>query len=150
MLSQLSAFSERQARPVSTVDVDYAVARMEPTLARLAGTAVDVNVRVGSQALVPILDDDLEQLLTTLVFSARALLTVGGSIIVETSVASRDETGRPRLCLAVTASGYGAQPAESSPALGLMARRCSAELVVDGAPGTSVLRVYLPVMSIAA
>ena len=104
----------------------------------------------GRTALVPILDDDLEQLLTTLVFSARALLTVGGSIIVETSVASRDETGRSRLCLAVTASGYGAQPAESSSALGLMARRCSAELVVDGAPGTSVIRVYMPVMSIAA
>jgi chromosome segregation ATPase len=150
MLSQLSAFSERQARPVSAVDVDDAVRRLEPTLARLAGTAVDVNVRVGSQALVPILDDDLEHLLTTLVFGARALLTVGGSIILQTSVASRDETGRSRLCLAVTASGYGAQPAESSPALELMARRCSAEIVVDGAPGTSVLRVYMPVMSIAA
>jgi chromosome segregation ATPase len=150
MLSQLSAFSERQARPVSAVDVDDAVTRMEPTLARLAGTGVDVNVRVGSQALVPILDDDLEQLLTTMVFSARALLTVGGSILVETSVASRDETGRSRLCLAVTASGYGAQPAESSPALGLIARRCSAEFVVDGAPGASALRVYMPVMSIAA
>ena len=150
MLHQLAVFSERQARPVSTLDIDDAVARMEPTIARLAGTGVDFNMRVGSHALVPILDDDLDQLLTTLVFSARSLLAVGGSLIVETSIADRDETGRSRLCLAVTASGYGAQPAESSPALELVARRCSAELIVDGAPGTSMLRVYLPVASVAA
>ena len=79
-----------------------------------------------------------------------ALLAVGGSLSVETSIADRDETGRSRLCLAVAASGYGAQPAESSPALELTVRRCSAELVVDGAPGASMLRVYLPVASIAA
>jgi hypothetical protein len=150
MLHQLAVFSQMQSRPVSALDIDDAIARMEPTIARLAGTAVDFKMRVGSQALVPILDDDLDQLLTTLVVSARALLAVGGSLIVETSIADRDETGRSRLCLAVSASGYGARPAESSPALELMARRCSAELVVDGAPGTSMLRVYLPVATIAA
>ena len=81
---------------------------------------------------------------------AYGAIATGGSLSVETSIADRDETGRSRLCLAVSASGYGAQPAESSPALELTARRCSAELVVDGAPGASMLRVYLPVASIAA
>jgi chromosome segregation ATPase len=140
ILHQLQAFSRRQVRPLSTIDINDALKRLEPVLARLAGTEIDFTVRVGETAIVAISDDDFDQLVTTLMFSARELLTVGGSLLVETSLVDA------RIRLAVTASGYGVQPAQSSPALDLIVRRCSTELEIDGARGrTSILRAYLPV-----
>ena len=41
MLHQLLAFSRRQVRPPSTIDINDAVTRLEPMLARLGGTEID-------------------------------------------------------------------------------------------------------------
>jgi hypothetical protein len=158
MLRQLLAFSRRQLQPLPEIEVTDFVQRTQPVLARLCGTEVDLSMNVGPAAVVAIVDEDLEQLITTLVFSARERLTVAGSLVVETSRLDAGEiasTGKgpstpagPRLRLTVTASCYGVQPPQPSSALELIVRRCGAELQLDGTPGrTSVLHAYLPIVA---
>jgi signal transduction histidine kinase len=154
MLRQLAAFSRKQARPIGAVDLNEAVRRAEPILGRLSGPEVEITLQLGHASAVAVAEDDLDQLIATLVFSARKLLTVGGSLVVETTrieddAVDGDRSREPqpgvRARLTVTAAGYGVQPAGPFPALDLMAQRCGGELARRGDAGrSSTLQVDLP------
>jgi len=156
ILRQFQAFSRKQARPVASVDLNEVISRAEPVLARLSGEAVDFRVHLGQTGPVAAADDDCEQLVTSLVFSARELLTAGGSLVIETMTvdgerptggrgSSADASDRTRVRLAVTASGYGIQPAQALPALEVIVRRCNAELVLGGdRDRTAIFQVFFP------
>jgi two-component system cell cycle sensor histidine kinase/response regulator CckA len=159
MLRQLQAFSRRQLQPLPATDIIAVVERAQPMLARLCGTEVDLSMHLGPAAVVAVTQEDLEQLVTTLVFSARERLTVAGSLLVESSIVEPDQVASNgkgpgaapaarRFRLTAMASGYGVQPPQPSSALELIVRRCGGELHLDGTPGrTSVLHAYLPVVS---
>ena len=122
-------------RPVEAIDLNAAVSRAEPTLARLAGTDVDFSVSLGASGQVAVGKDDLEQMLAALVFSARESLTMGGSIMILTSLEDADAAdpdGVPRVLLTTIASGYGVQQAQSSPAIDSAVDRCGGELILGG------------------
>jgi hypothetical protein len=145
LLRQLLTFSRRQARPVAKVDLNDIVKRAEPTLARLVGGDIELKIALGQPSTLAIGEDDLDQLITALVFSARDALTMGGSVILSTSVVA-DGKETPRAALTATASGYGAQPAKGSSALDNVLRRCGGELALGGEPNRdAVLQVSLPV-----
>lgn len=150
LVRQLQAFSRRQTQPLAAIDVDAAVTRAEPMLARLAGGEIKLRLAAG-EARASIAEDDFDQLLTTLVFSARALLPTGGSLVVETTVdAGCESTMPPRLRVSAIASGFGVRPADGLSALELVARRCSAELRVAGDPGrNAVLQIEIPLATAA-
>lgn len=156
ILRQFQAFSRKQARPVASVDLNEVISRAEPVLARLSGEAVDFRVHLGQTGPVAAADDDCDQLVTSLVFSARELLTAGGSLVIETLTVDGERGGprgnepsdRARVRLAVTASGYGIQPAQALPALEVIVRRCNGELVLGGdRDKTATFQVYFPLAS---
>jgi signal transduction histidine kinase len=160
MLRQLLAFSRKQGRTPEPVDLNDAVTRAEPTLSRLVGPHIDFRIHLGPADIIATADDDLEQLLTTLVVSARDLLPIGGVIRIETGgpdAAYRDgsstDDGAPTAhqTLAVVAAGYGLQPAQATAAIALVARRCGGELTISGEPGRrAVLQVRFPRCSASA
>ena len=144
LLRQLLTFSRRQARPVVKVELNDIVKRAEATLARLVGGDIELKIALGQPSTLAIGEDDLDQLITALVFSARDALTMGGSVILSTSVVANEKEG-PRAALTATASGYGAQPAKGSSALDNVLRRCGGELALGGEPNRdAVLQVSLP------
>ena len=96
-------------------------------------------------ALLTIGEDDLEQILTALVFSARESLTMGGSVLLSTSGYDPDQKGAQRVVISATAFGYGVQAAKSSTALETVVRRCGGELSLGGEPDRdAILQVFLP------
>jgi hypothetical protein len=134
----LLTFSRRQARPLAAIDLNAAIVRAEQTLSRLAGVDVDFSVSLGASGMIAVGEEDLEQMLAALVFSARESLTMGGSIMILTSLeeAEADPANQdgeaPRVLLTTIASGYGVQQAQSSPAVESAVDRCGAELVLGG------------------
>jgi PAS domain S-box-containing protein len=140
LIRQLSSFSRRQLRTPEPIRLNDVVEREEPTFRRLVGGHIDFQIHLGRAATLAIDEDDLDQLLTSLVVSGRDLLPVGGSLILETrrTDANRDENeGRRGLTtvLAIRASGYGVLTAEQLPPVELLARRCGGELHVENSPG---------------
>lgn len=154
LVMQLLAFSRKQGQPAESLDLNDAVRRAESMLRRLIGSHIDFKLRLGKADVITAWQDDLDQLLTTLVVSARDLLPVGGSMVLETSRVELAEgdverepggpTG-PHLRLALTASGYGVRPAERSSALDLVAKLCGGYVRATGEPGRSAaLQIFLP------
>jgi hypothetical protein len=94
-------------------------------------------------------EDDAEQLLTALVFSAREALTMGGSVLLSTTTVFADQGSSPsgaRVLLAAMAFGYGVQAAKSSSALDNVVRRSGGELTLTGEPNRdAIVQVSLPV-----
>jgi len=92
----------------------------------------------------------VEHLVTALVFSARDLLPVGGSLAIDTrrvelSDAASADGVLGHFVLSVSATGYGVQPAKASSALELVVQRCGAELFFDGSTDRgSVFEVRFP------
>jgi hypothetical protein len=154
LLQQLRVFIDKQTKPLVTLDLNDAVGRAEPMLAQVVGADVDFRVVLGPTATITVGEDDFELMLTTLVFAARDLLTVGGSVVIETSSPNGNAVnedphanGAADQCrlVTVTASGYGVQPARPSFALELAVRRCGGTLSVgDDWPRSCLLRVVLP------
>ncbi len=150
LMRQLLAFSRRQVQAPAPVDLNDAVNRAEPVLARLSGAHVDFDIRLGKADGVAAGEDDLEQLLTTLVVSGRDLLPVGGSLVLETKRLDFDPGARDAhtrmglgVVLSVTASGYGVQPVQQALGVELIARRCGGDFRVSGEPGRrAILEVY--------
>jgi signal transduction histidine kinase len=139
--------SRRQAKPAATIDLNDVVSRVEPTLANLAGDDIELTMALGQTAALSIGEDDLEQILTALVFSARESLTMGGSILLSTSGYDPDHRagGAPRVQISATAFGYGVQAAKSSSALETVVRRCGGELSLGGEPDRdAIVQVFLP------
>ncbi len=153
-MRQLLAFARKQARPPALLDLNDAVERVSPMLARLVSSYVDFTVRLGATSLIAADEEDFEQMLTALVVAARDVLSSGGSLIVEAGPVEVADLDRrppiglgpgPGALLTVTASGFGVQPAEPSPALETVVRRCGGVLQSGGVTGRrAVLRVSLP------
>jgi hypothetical protein len=145
MLHQLASFSRGQARPVRAIDLNDVITRSEATLTRLCGGEVDLQVRLTPVGHVVAVEEEVEQLVASLVFNARELLTAGGSLalsttavhdgVTETSREDVDRRAASGVRLAVTATAYGVLPAVVSPALDLLARRCGGEITRQGEPG---------------
>jgi PAS domain S-box-containing protein len=152
LVRQLLAFSRRQVQTPAPVDLNEAVRRAEPVLTRLVGAHVEFEIRLGKADGVAASEDDLEQLLTTLVVSGRDLLPVGGSLVVETARLDFEQAGHesgspigPGVALSVTASGYGVQPVQQASAVEVIARRCGGEVRLSGETGRrAALQVYFP------
>jgi SWI/SNF-related matrix-associated actin-dependent regulator 1 of chromatin subfamily A len=151
LLRQLVSFSRRQVRPVVTTDLNEVVTRVEPTLTKLCGDEIELTLALGQTATLSIGEDDLEQILTALVFAARESLTLGGSILLSTSAHDPDlhpagPSAASRVVISATAFGYGVQPAQSSSALDSVVRRCGGELTLNGEPDRdAILQITLPV-----
>ncbi|MFI5177750.1 MAG: PAS domain S-box protein [Vicinamibacterales bacterium] len=149
LVRQLLAFSRRQVQTPAPVDLNEAVRRAEPVLTRLVGAHVEFEIKLGKADGVAASEDDLEQLLTTLVVSGRDLLPVGGTLVIETGRTDFDAAGPdstspigPGVTLAVTASGYGVQPVQQASAVEVIARRCGGEVRLSGDHGRrAVLQV---------
>ena len=148
LVRQLVAFSRRQVQAPPPVDLNEAVGRAGPMLTRLVGPHVDFEIRLGKADGVAASEDDLEQLLTTLVVSGRDLLPVGGSLVLETTRLDFEQSGSgdpvgPGVLLSVSASGYGVQPVQQAVAVEVVARRCGGEVRMSGDPGRrAALQVY--------
>ena len=139
LVRQLVTFSRRQAKPIVRVDLNEVVKRAEPSLARLLGGEIDLKLALGQAASLAAGDDDVEQILTAMMFSAREALTLGGTVVLSTAVAES------RAQLTATALGYGVQPAKSSTALDGVLKRCGGDLTLAGEPDRdAVVQVVLP------
>jgi PAS domain-containing protein len=152
-LRQLVAFTRKQARPAALLDVNDALERLSPMLARLVSSHVEFALRLGPTALIAADEEDFEQMTTTLVVSARDHLTAGGSLLIETGMIDVGDTDRrppgtrsgSGAVLTVTAAGYGVQPTEPSATLGAVVERLAGTLYITGIAGRRVtLRVDLP------
>jgi PAS domain S-box-containing protein len=149
LVRQLVAFSRRQVQASPPVDLNEAVGRAGQMLTRLVGPHIDFEIRLGKADGVAASEDDLEQLLTTLVVSGRDLLPVGGSLVLETARLDFEQSGSsdgpvgPGVLLSVSASGYGVQPVQQAIAVEVVARRCGGEVRMNGEPGRrAALQVY--------
>ena len=139
LVRQLVTFSRRQAKPIVRVELNEVVKRAEPSLARLLGGEIDLKLALGQAASLAAGDDDVEQILTAMMFSAREALTLGGTVVLSTAVAES------RAQLTATAFGYGVQPAKSSTALDGVLKRCGGDLTLAGEPDRdAVVQVVLP------
>ena len=153
-LRQLVAFTRKQARPAALLDVNDALERLSPMLARLVSSHVEFALRLGSTALIAADDEDFEQMTTALVVAARDHLTAGGSLLIETGMIDVGDTDRrppvghrsgSGAVLTVTAAGYGVQPTDPSATLEAVVERLAGTLLISGVPGRRVtLRVDLP------
>jgi hypothetical protein len=141
LLRQLRAFMDKQAEPIITLDLAQAVRSAEPMLGWLVGSHLDFKTILADTAPVNVQSDDFQRMLTALVLAARDLLTVGGSVIVETTTMSAKD--QPNLlttsddgfpALTVTASGYGVQDARVTPALEAAVRQCAGNLSIEDEP----------------
>jgi hypothetical protein len=140
LVRQLVTFSRKQAKPIVRVDLNEVARRAEPSLARLLGGEIDLKLALGAAASLAAGEDDVEQILTALMFSAREALTLGGTVVLATAIADGS-----RAQLTATALGYGVQPAKSSTALDVVLKRCGGEVTLGGEPGRdAVVQVVLP------
>ena len=146
LIRQLLTFSERQSRAVAPLDLNEVLRQLEPALAQLAGAAIDVQVELGPAGEIAALTEDVEHLLTTLVFSAREVLPLGGTLEIRTGEESGasdldlldGRAGRQAL-LTVEASGFGIQAPEGSPALEIIVQRCGGDFFLDGITDQNVV-----------
>lgn len=153
-LRQLVAFTRKQARPAALLDVNDALERLSPMLARLVSSHVEFALRLGPTALIAADEEDFEQMTTAVVVAARDHLTAGGSLLIETGMIDVGDTDRrppvghrsgSGAVLTVTAAGYGVQPTDPSATLEAVVERLAGTLLISGVPGRRVtLRVDLP------
>jgi len=152
LVRQLQAFSRRQVQVPAPVDLNDAVRRAEPVLTRLVGAHVEFEIRLGKADGVAASEDDLDQLLTTLVVTGRDLLPVGGALVVETTRLDFEQDGDgtgspigPGVVLSVTATGYGVQPVQQASAVEVVARRCGGDVRFSEELGRrAAMQVYFP------
>ena len=152
LVRQLLKFSRKQSRVPEAVDLNELVNRIVPLLGRLVGSYIDLEVALGATDSVVASEDDLEQLVTTVVVSVRDLLPVGGSLRLETATGrvnrssdgGLDVKSGPTVSLTVTAAGYGVQTPQPTAALELLASRCGGSLDVFSALGRVGLQVHIP------
>jgi signal transduction histidine kinase len=132
-------FSEKQSRTLEPIDVNAAVRRVEPVLVQMDGTDIDLHFDLGPTGTIKASGEDVERLVTTLVFSGRELLPVGGTLTVQTrqvdpgtpNLASGESRDAGHYLLTVRVAGYGVQPPHPSSALGLIVQRVGGDLSCD-------------------
>ena len=169
---QLLSFGRASQEPAVLADLDALVLQLEPTLRRLLGAYVQLEVRTGGgRGLVNADPTQLEQLLLNLVLNARDAMPGGGRLTVETQEAV--VTAEPAqqvppgryVVLAVSDEGMGIdadarahifEPFFTTKApgagsgLGLasvhrIAQQAGGHVALDSEPGLgTTFRVYLP------
>jgi PAS domain S-box-containing protein len=166
---QLLAFGRRQVLQPRILDVNEVVRGIAPLLRRLVGEAVELSFRLGDAPRVEADPTQLDQVLINLVSNARDAMPRGGSIVVETSTARRDDmSGTPGewLVLTVTDTGVGmdenvlarafepfftTKPVGAGTGLGLstvygIVAQSGGEVSIDSRPGEgSTVTLRLPV-----
>ena len=134
LVRQLLSFARRQAQPAGFLSLNDAIRRGEALLRRIAGEYTDFQLLLAADLdAIAAGETDVEQLLTTVVFTASALLPMGGSIALETRRTEATTDQGPGALLIVTASGYGLRTATLPDTLELAATRCGghASLTTD-------------------
>jgi CheY-like chemotaxis protein len=104
---QLLAFARRQVLEPVLLDVNAVAAGLVPMLSRLIGETVEIAMLAGRD-LPPVLADraQLEQVVINLAINARDAMPEGGTLAIETSLAS------DHVRLAVSDTGTGIEAAE--------------------------------------
>jgi PAS domain S-box-containing protein len=113
----LLAFSRRQVREVTTVDLNHLLAGMEKMLRRLVGEDIEISFLTARQLGATRADaGQMEQIVMNLVVNARDAMPRGGKLSVETSNVELDAdyadahlgvTPGPYVMLAITDTGVG-------------------------------------------
>jgi PAS domain-containing protein len=137
-LRQLAAFSRKQARRPEPVDLNVAVERIEPLLARLVGPHIAFSLRLGSSTAVTLDSIDFDHMVTALFVAARDVLPFGGSIAIATALATPlrpEDDATPAAQLSVIAEGLRMTALRPSPALHTAVERCEASLDVGSEQG---------------
>ena len=143
LVRQLLSYSRKLAKPAGLLSLYDAIRRSEPHLRQIAGDAITFELRLEDVGLISASEDDLEQLLSALVFAASASLPYGGTIALETrSVRSGFDQHTE---LAVGAIGYGVHSASLSSSLARLVTRCGGTVRVSDDPArATTLLVHLP------
>jgi len=144
LVRQLLAFSRRQARPAGFLSLPDAIRRAEPALRQIAGEAVSLDFQLEDD-VTPIAagDDDIEQLLGSLMFAAAGSLPFGGEITIRAR-SVRSGFGQ-HTELTLTAAGYGVHSALLSTSLVRLVSRCGGSIRITDEPArTTTLHVHLP------
>jgi signal transduction histidine kinase/ActR/RegA family two-component response regulator len=117
---QMLAFSRRQVLQPKIVDLNTAVAKVEPMLKRVIGEDIVMTLAPrATNARVRVDPGQIEQVVMNLVVNARDAMPQGGRLTVETSDAVLDEAAAARqpdaragsyVALSVTDTGVGMPP----------------------------------------
>ncbi|HTE44801.1 MAG TPA: ATP-binding protein [Gemmatimonadaceae bacterium] len=103
---QLLTFGRRQFVEATRVDLNAMVVETLGMLSRLVGTRIHIETNCAIEALPVNVDvTQLQQVLVNLVVNARDAMPDGGTIVIETNTAIRDEG--PYALLTVTDTGTG-------------------------------------------
>jgi two-component system cell cycle sensor histidine kinase/response regulator CckA len=103
---QLLTFSRKQVMQMRQLDLNRVVTEVSTMLRRIIGEDIVVDVRCTTDAL-PIRADPgmIEQVLVNLAVNARDAMTAGGTVFIETSAATVDDTSYARLSVRDTGTG---------------------------------------------
>ena len=143
LVRQLLAFSRRQAKPAGLLSLTDAVTRSEPLLRQIAGDGVTLAIHLEDVSPVAAGEDDIEELLSALVFAAAGSLPYGGTIDLDTRSVRSGFAEQTEL--AICAAGYGVQPALISSSLERLVSRCGGTVHKGDEPArTTSLHVLLP------
>lgn len=143
LVRQLLAFSRRQARPAGFLSLSDAIRRAEPMLRHTTGDAVSLEFDLEDVGAITGGEEDIEQLLTSLLFAAAGSLPFGGAVIVRTR-SVRSGFGQ-HTELTVSAAGYGVQSALLPSSLVRLVSRCGGSIRITDEPArTTTLHVHLP------
>jgi DNA-binding NarL/FixJ family response regulator len=143
LIEQLVAFCRRQARPAGLLSPAEAIRRIEPHLRQIAGDAVRFELDVHDVPAIAAGEDDMEQLVSSLVHAAVGSLPYGGRVTLR--AASERDGFALRTELSVHAAGYGTQPLSISTYLARLVTRCGGTVrVADDSGRSTHLIVRLP------
>jgi DNA-binding NarL/FixJ family response regulator len=143
LVRQLLAFSRRQAKPAGVLSLGDAIHRAEPLLRQIAGDAISLEVHADDAGTVAAGDDDIEQLLAALVFTAASHLPYGGTVVITTRAARSGFDQHTELTVA--AIGYGVHASPLSSSLARLVSRCGGTIrLTDEPTRTTTLHVHLP------
>ncbi len=143
LVRQLLAFSRRQAKPAGLLSLGDAILRAEPLLRQIAGDAVALELRLDESGTVAAGDDDIEQLLAALVFTAAGNLPYGGTVVLQTRAVRSGFDQHTELT--VGAIGYGVHSSPLSSSLARLVSRCGGTVRLTDEPSrTTTLHIHLP------
>lgn len=153
---QLVTFAQKQARLPQLLDLNETVAHLRPTLRRLTGEDVTMDVAVAPGTLVVSTDPaETEQWMTSLVVACRDALPAGGTLTVATRALDLATAGSgserrvtPVAQVSLVAAGLGARPVSVPMSLSdlLSHRGGTLRPAHDAVTNTARVDVYLPLV----